>query len=106
MATQAIDFREAIAKPDEFSKLCQRRIQLKALIAEAEEEIKETLDPAITQMLVDNDTIKVQYGEVAVSLVEGRRSSLSKEKLVERGVEASLIAECTTTTVYSYLLIR
>lgn len=102
--TEAVapDFREVITDAATFSRLLEHRMALKVQIKEMEEELKE-LDPKITQMMVDSDTVSVTYDDKPVTIVETRRRNLSKEKLIERGVPASLVAECTTESVYSYL---
>jgi hypothetical protein len=88
-----------------FSHIVEQRQASKALIKAAEEEIKK-LDEDITSILTDVGIPKVQYGDMGVALVQGKRSNLSKERLLELGVAATTIAAATTHTSYTYVLVK
>lgn len=104
--TAVPDAREVFNDADlkRFSLLIEERGALKASIKEYEQKVKE-LDPIITEMLTDAGTAKVQYGDSKVTLAQGSRSALSKERLLELGVPSRTIAEATTHTAYTYLLV-
>lgn len=85
-----------------FSRLIEERLAVTNTIKSLEED-KKRLDESITQLLTDADTISVQYGETPVQIIQGSRSSLSKERLVELGVSVAVIQQATKTTRYSYL---
>ena len=87
-----------------FSHYMDERITVMDQIKELEAYKKE-LDSKLTGLMTDYSTIKVTYNGRAVSLVEGSRTSLSKEKLLLKGVPATTIVECTDVSHYNYLLV-
>ena len=89
-----------------FESALERRIELKALVKSAEEDIKD-LDTRLTAMLTDHDTVKVKHNGYGVTIAQGSSGgALSKELLVQKGVSAALIAECLTPKkTYTYLLV-
>lgn len=88
-----------------FGRLVYERQLIRDEIKEAEAKVK-SLDTEIMEMMTENDAPKVMHGDTLVSLVEGKRNNLDKEKLIEKGVPASLIKDCTTTTTYTYVLVK
>jgi hypothetical protein len=88
----------------EFSHLLEQRSALKDTIKAAESAVKD-VDARITQILTDHDVPKVQYGDKKVSICQGSRSTLSKTALLEHGVAAAVIEDCTSITTYNYLLV-
>lgn len=88
-----------------FGSLVERRLELKALIKQAEGETKE-IDEAITSILTDADAPKVQYGNATVQLCQGSRSTLQKDKLIEAGVAPAVLERCTKTTAFTYVLVK
>jgi hypothetical protein len=87
-----------------FCSKAQERIDIVNTIKELEEQ-KKQLDDDIMELMVNHNTSKVLYQGRPVSIVTGSRSSLSKEKLLEAGVPAKTIVECTSYSNYDYLLI-
>lgn len=87
-----------------FGTLVDTRQELKSMIKGAEEEIK-ALDAKLTEMLTQHDTVKVQHSDYRVSLCQGSSSSLSKDRLLQLGVTATVIAQATTSKTYTYLLV-
>lgn len=102
--TVAPDAREVFTDSDlsTFSRLVEERLAISNTIKSLEED-KKRLDESITQLLTDADTISVQYGEHPVQIVQGSRSNLSKERLVELGVSVTVLQQATKTTKFSYL---
>jgi hypothetical protein len=98
------DAREVFSEQDlsTFSRLVEERLAITNTIKSLEED-KKRLDEGITSFLTDANTPSVQYGEHPVQIIQGSRSNLSKEKLVELGVSVMTIKQATTTTTYSYL---
>lgn len=87
-----------------FVDMVERRQQIKKSIKMYEEEAKQ-LDSAITQLMTDKAVVKVQHGRNTISLVMSTRSSLSKVKLLENGVDPDIIELSTDTKTFSYLLV-
>lgn len=87
-----------------FVDMVERRQQIKKSIKQWEDECKE-LDSAITQLMTDKAIVKVSHERRTISLVASTRSSLSKVKLLENGVDPDIIELSTDTKTYSYLLV-
>lgn len=100
------DVRDVFAgdKLRSFSHYIEERIAVTASIKELEEE-KKRLDSKLTELMTEHDAVKVQYAGRPVSLVEGSRSSLNKEKLLLNGVSATTILKCTDESHFTYLLV-
>lgn len=101
----APDYRNIFdTKLESFSRLMEQRIQVAEQIKALEEE-KKDLDTELTGLMTDHDAPKVLYEGRSVSLVQGSRSTLNKEKLLLAGVPATTITAATDTTSYTYLLV-
>lgn len=87
-----------------FNRYMDQRIAVTTSLKELEEE-KKRLDAEITALMTEHGTAKVMHIGRPVSLVEGSRSSLSKEKLLLAGVPATTIVKCTEKSTYTYLLV-
>jgi hypothetical protein len=100
------DYREVFSahQLSSFAHYLEERIIIMESIKELETE-KKRLDSEITALMNENDAVKVQYQGRPVSLVEGSRSSLSKEKLLLNGVPATTILKCTEESKFTYLLV-
>lgn len=88
-----------------FSMLVERRQAIKAIIQDAESKVKD-LDRSITEIMTEAGVPKLKHGNSTVSIVAGKRYHLDKDQLVEKGVSASLIRECTVTVTYNYILVK
>ncbi len=101
-----LDYRDVFPDDDAgpFARLLEDRIALTDTIKELEEQ-KKTLDTNITRLMTDIGSDKLRYGYRAVSIVQGSRSNLNKEKLLLAGVTATTITACTDTTAFTYLLV-
>lgn len=51
------------------------------------------------------ESIAVMVGTLKVTAIAAHNSSISKEKLLEAGVPAETIVECTVETPYEYILV-
>lgn len=91
-------------KLTEFSKLVERRLTVTEQIKRLEE-ARKALDVSLTELMANHDVLKVLYDNRPVSLVQGFRSSLNKEKLLLAGVTSAMIVTCTDRTSFMYLLI-
>jgi len=87
-----------------FAHLMERRIAAAETIKELEEE-KKHLDLDLTAMMTDQGAPKINYNGRPVALVQGSRSSLSKEKLLLAGVAATTIQAATVENTFTYLLV-
>jgi hypothetical protein len=87
-----------------FGRYMEQRIAVTESLKELEDE-KRRLDTEITALMTQHNTIKVMHIGRPVSLMEGSRSSLNKEKLLLKGVAATTILECTDHSSYTYLLV-
>jgi len=103
---QVPDSRDVFAGPvlRSFGNLMERRIACTETIKQLEEE-KKKIDNSLTTLMTDHDTVKVSYEGRSVSLCQGSRSSLNKEKLLLAGVPATTILKCTDQSSYTYLLV-
>ena len=100
------DYREAIPESElaNFSKLLEYRITITEQIKQLEQD-KKSIDEEITAAMTDAGAVKVNYEGRPVSLCQGSRSTLSKEKLIQSGVSANTIKACTVESKYTYLLV-
>ena|SRR5208283_5433713 len=92
------------ARIKKFDRLIGERQALKESIKQSEVEVK-LMDEQITAMLTDRDVVKVKHSGYTVSLCQGSSSSLSKDMLLQHGVAAVTIAECTKISSYNYVLV-
>jgi hypothetical protein len=88
-----------------FSIRVQRRISLKDMIKIMEKEIEE-IDERLTGQLASKDSIVVAWGDYRVEIVSKTNNRLVKEKLIENGVSAQVIANSMVTSYSSYLQVR
>jgi hypothetical protein len=87
-----------------FTHFIEERIAINEHIKALEEE-KKDIDKKLTALMLEHDAIKVNYEGRNVSLVEGTRTSLNKEKLLLAGVPATTIVAATDTSHFTYLLV-
>jgi hypothetical protein len=79
----------------EFDAMVERRVELKRVVDEAEKELAE-LNPQIEAALVLVDATKVGIGNHVVHRIKGQTAGkVNTRKLVERGVDPDLVADCT-----------
>ncbi len=71
---------------------------------QAEAESKR-LNGLLQDLWADCEAKKVMAGDLPVHLVQSHNSTVSKELLLEAGVAATVIRDCTKVTPYSYILI-
>src|SRR5216683_6144868 len=93
----APDYREVFpddAMMGQFTLLAENRIALTDAIKELEDQ-KKVLDMQITEMMTAVGSEKLRFGTRAVSIVQGSRSNLNKERLLLAGVTATTITACT-----------
>jgi hypothetical protein len=88
--------------PPKFRSQILHRQDIHDQIKELEAKKKE-LDDAITLTMAQHDLKGVFVDSYRASLIESSRSTLSKEKLLEAGVEAEIILGATVTSHYSFL---
>lgn len=101
----AVDSKEVFGRrAATFDKLVEDRVALKELQTQTEAELK-AIDEKLKLYLADTETKTVVSGTVKVTQCQGNNSSIKKELLVEKGVPATLIAECTVHKGYSYILV-
>ena len=89
-----------------FNKLVEERKVLKELIKQSEEEV-ESLDTELKNLFADCDSKTVMVGRDRVTLAENPgRPILSQQLLLERGVPAAMIRQCTVQgKPYRYILV-
>jgi len=94
------------ARAEAFDSLVAERRGMKELIAMTEAEVK-ALDKKLMAFFADNEHKKVMSGNVPVQVCTNPgRSHMDEMKLIEKGVPALLIKECTVQgTPYSYILV-
>jgi hypothetical protein len=92
---------------DEVRELIDRRQERKKVVEATEREVKE-LDVEISTLMIMHDRDKFEHREWVASRRQGRTAEkLDARLLVEKGVDADLVKECTTPgNVYEYLDIR
>ena len=97
-----------------FDKMIEERTQLKAVMHSLEEELGYTdstgkrhpgLDDRIQEYLADTGIKTVMSNGIKVTQAQGTNVQLKKDLLVEAGVAATVIADCTVRKNYDYLLI-
>lgn len=87
-----------------FNRYMEQRIVTTEKLKVLEEE-KKRLDNEIMALMTQNGMIKVMHIGRPVSLVEGTRTSLNKEKLLMSGVPATTIVKCSDTSHFTYVLV-
>jgi hypothetical protein len=89
-----------------FDNIVEERTQMKAVMKGLEEELK-VLDKKIETFLADTPSKTVlSNGSRVTQCQNPGQSKLSKELLIEAGVAATVIAECTIPgKAYSYILV-
>jgi hypothetical protein len=89
-----------------FDNIVEERTQMKAVMKGLEEELK-VLDKKIETFLADTPSKTVLSNGARVTQCQNPgQSKLSKELLIEHGVAATVIAECTVPgKAYSYILV-
>jgi hypothetical protein len=89
-----------------FGHYVDKRMTLKAKIKEMEEEIT-AINGELTGILAVHDvTTGLMHGNYKCQIISKENKRLDKEKLLENGVSASIIAKSTVTTQSSYLDVR
>ena len=91
------------------AELVQQRLEFKRQRMEAEEAIK-TLDYRITGLMekagfTAGDEATVMVDETRVTYAKGTNSHLNAKKLMDHGVDAAVIKECTDKKEYTYILV-
>lgn len=87
-----------------FDNLIGEHVALANHIKQLEAE-KKKLSEKIQSWLADHDTKTVMSQGHRVTLAQGSSSHLSKEKLIDAGVPASVIVKATTVREYVYVLV-
>lgn len=88
----------------QFDNLIGEHVALANHIKQLEAE-KRKLAERIQSWLADHDTKTVMSNNHRVTLAQGSSSHLSKEKLMELGVPASVVVAATKVTEYIYVLV-
>lgn len=88
-----------------FSMNIQKRIMLKDTIKAAELQIKD-IDEVLTGAMSNKDTEALMWGNHKVEIITKTNNRLVKEKLIENGVSAQVIADSMVTSYSSYLQVR
>ena len=98
-----VDFREAgLGKP--FANKVWRRQEIKAQKDELEQELK-ALNEEIGSLMMATGNKSVICDDYRVTITEGMNRSISKEKLLELGVSATLILKASKETPYNTVTI-
>lgn len=92
-----------------FRDMVLRRQKLKAMADKAEEELGNSHDPRLNAeielALAERDLRSVIVDKYQVTIAEGSNSNLSKELLLEAGVDADTLEACTVSKKYTYILV-
>jgi hypothetical protein len=89
----------------QFIPLANERIDLKQQKDIIEARIKE-LNDLLTPIIAELEVPKAGYCGFVFNIITKTNTKLSKEKLIENGVSASVIAASTTSSQSSYLEVR
>lgn len=95
---------------EKFREMVKRRVHLKSLIDKAEEELGDSRNPALNAeielALAERDLRSVVVDKHQVTIAENPgQPILSREKLLEAGVGADTIEECTVRHPYTYIVV-